>query len=107
MLFRQEARMPWYFARARAGNSSPARMEMIAITTSSSIKVKPCQEIKGRFPRSRLRAWPKIFIDRIYLMCSVKRYQRSNPRQVQSFDADSKGGTLQRADKAVCAPGSA
>lgn len=33
--------MAFYFARAKAGNSIPARIAIMAITTKSSIKVKP------------------------------------------------------------------
>ncbi len=40
MLLMQEARMPLYLALAKAGSSSPARMAMIAMTTSNSMRVK-------------------------------------------------------------------
>lgn len=41
ILFRQLIFLPEYFARAMAGNNMEARMAIIAITTKSSIKVKP------------------------------------------------------------------
>src|SRR6266542_86545 len=40
-LLRHLMRLPFSLAAASAGNSSPARMAMIAITTSNSISVKP------------------------------------------------------------------
>ena len=41
MLFMQEVCLAFDFALERAGKSMAARMAMIAMTTSSSIKVKP------------------------------------------------------------------
>src|SRR5262245_43956010 len=38
-LFRHEMRFPFSFARAKAGKSIPARIAMMAITTSNSINV--------------------------------------------------------------------
>ncbi len=46
-LFRQEIPCPLAFALANAGKSMPARIAMMAITTSSYIKVKP--EFVGDF----------------------------------------------------------
>src|SRR5438552_3748453 len=40
MLLRSVVSRTWSLARVNAGNSSPARMAMIAMTTNSSIKVK-------------------------------------------------------------------
>ena len=40
-LFRQEIRCAWSLDLDKAGNSKAARMAMMAITTSNSIKVKP------------------------------------------------------------------
>ena len=40
MLFKSVMSKAWSFARLKAGNNSPARMAMIAMTTNSSIKVK-------------------------------------------------------------------
>src|SRR6266480_6648223 len=40
-LLRHLMRFPFSLAAARAGNSNPARMAMMAMTTSNSIKVKP------------------------------------------------------------------
>src|SRR2546426_4659017 len=39
-LFRHLIRLPFSLAVARAGNSNPARMAMIAMTTSNSMRVK-------------------------------------------------------------------
>jgi len=39
--FRQIVDCPFCFALAKAGSNNPARMAMIAITTSNSINVKP------------------------------------------------------------------
>jgi hypothetical protein len=50
-LFRQAVDRPFSFARARAGNSSPANIAMMAMTTSNSIKVKPSAEEWERFDR--------------------------------------------------------
>ena len=41
MLLQHDVRIPAYFARASAGRSMAARMAMMAITTSNSIRVKP------------------------------------------------------------------
>jgi hypothetical protein len=43
MLDLQPARLAFSLARAKAGRSRAARMAMIAITTNSSISVKPRQ----------------------------------------------------------------
>src|SRR6266542_460354 len=40
MLLRSATSRAWSLARVRAGNSRPARMPMMAMTTNSSIKVK-------------------------------------------------------------------
>ena len=42
MLLRHLAERPLSLALARAGNSSAAKIAMMAITTSNSISVKPC-----------------------------------------------------------------
>ena len=56
MLFRQPAPWALFLALAKAGNSSAARIAMIAMTTSNSISVKP--------PAKRLakREWMFVFI---------------------------------------------
>ena len=41
-LFKQTVRWPFPFARERAGNIIEAKIAMIAMTTNSSIRVKPC-----------------------------------------------------------------
>src|ERR1017187_6169033 len=48
-LLRQQMRLAFSLAPASAGNSSAANMEMIAITTSNSMRVKPPQ--RGRASR--------------------------------------------------------
>jgi hypothetical protein len=48
-LLRQEMDWPFCLALERAGRSMPARIAMMAITTSSSIKVKP----RGDLPQQR------------------------------------------------------
>jgi hypothetical protein len=50
--------IPWAFALAllRAGNSIAAKMAMIAITTSSSIKVNPATGIERSFRRLKTSA---------------------------------------------------
>jgi hypothetical protein len=53
MLFQQAVLIPEYFALAKAGSSMPAKMAMIATTTSSSIKVNARQRlVLQKFTRS-------------------------------------------------------
>src|SRR2546430_416102 len=53
MLLRQEARRARSFALLNAGNSSAARMAMMAMTTRSSMRVKPGTNIEGFRPAGR------------------------------------------------------
>ena len=46
-LFRQKVAFPLAFALASAGRSIPARMAMMAMTTSSSMRVKPSWARRG------------------------------------------------------------
>ena len=55
VLLLEWVRMAWSLARASAGNSKLAKMAIIAITTSSSIKVKPAS---GRLPALPIPAGP-------------------------------------------------
>src|SRR5437016_2056731 len=53
-LFRQEMRLPFSLARARAGNNIAAKIAIMAITTSSSMSVNECvrsvrHNLCGRF----------------------------------------------------------
>src|SRR5688500_6107021 len=51
MLFRQYILCPFAFAFASAGKSMPARMAMIAMTTSNSIRVKAANRFSDFFVR--------------------------------------------------------
>src|SRR5437660_10186750 len=53
MLLRQEARRARSFALLKAGSSSEASMAMMAMTTRSSIRVKPGRNIEGICPVGR------------------------------------------------------
>lgn len=50
----------WAFALLRAGNKSAARIAMIAMTTRSSIKVKPLQSLCGENILRPLQVQPKL-----------------------------------------------
>ena len=50
-LFRQTMARAFCFARARAGNNKPARIAMMAMTTSSSMRVNPPLTPPGRGTR--------------------------------------------------------
>src|SRR3974390_3323210 len=71
MLLRQETPCAFVFARDKAGSSMAAKMAMMAITTSSSINVKP--EFRGLRLESKLpacppvhRVWFFIDLDKVY-----------------------------------------
>src|ERR1051326_6688645 len=53
----QLALLPFSFARDKAGKSIAARMAIIAITTSSSIKVKPLARFLARFFPDTMAVW--------------------------------------------------
>src|SRR6266487_4849305 len=69
-LFRHMIPCALVFAFANAGTSKPARMAMMAMTTSSSIKVKPGQELNPGDWLNRFR----VFMVNVCL-CSVLRQQ--------------------------------
>jgi hypothetical protein len=55
-LERQEVALAFDFALASAGRSIPARIAMIAMTTRSSISVKPVRGV------GLLRVWSVVFM---------------------------------------------
>src|SRR5262245_23176489 len=61
MLFTQLVRMPAYFALAKAGRSSDARIAMTAMTTSSSMSVKP-EAARRESGESAKAVWSDGFI---------------------------------------------
>src|SRR5206468_703527 len=61
MLLRHCVIFAFCFALERAGNSMPARMAMIAITTRSSMSVKPFPPI-----RCLIRAFILVGLNRLY-----------------------------------------
>src|ERR1051325_5459776 len=52
-LERQLALYPAFFAETRAGRSKPARTAIIAMTTSSSSRVKACLDVAGELISNR------------------------------------------------------
>ena len=74
-LFRQAAFVAFNLARPSAGNNMPARIAMMAITTSSSMSVKPGRE---------RRAGPKqffVFINREEISIRLQSSQPAIPRK--------------------------
>src|SRR5688572_11171556 len=71
-LLRQAMRRPLSLAVLRAGNSIAARMPIMAITTSNSIKVKPDA------PRTRRSNPPTPLHESLLFMITVRR----NPRRL-------------------------
>src|SRR5438094_2024413 len=77
-LFKQEVCLDFSFAADNAGRSRPARIAIIAMTTSSSIKVKPQRGREGAArengsapglgvftPRSPMKGWRRALFELI------------------------------------------
>src|ERR1700760_3830295 len=84
-LLTQVSRLALAFAEFRAGKSSPARIAMMAITTSNSIKVNPKPAARGQhrvsFFRSRII---KLSTDRFWYDTGLHGQPRENSAENDS-----------------------
>src|SRR2546426_11260722 len=78
MLLMQEMLSALFFARASAGNSIAARIAIMAIPTSNSIKVKPCRGTERR-ERSTIRRQEDVSIG------TIKLYRHRLSNQILIF----------------------